>query len=307
MVYTEMSLMKKCPVCNSETFYGSKELGYRCRRCGYTNIPEPVRRSLNHHKRQNDRGIIESRKPSLTIMNSSLFSEMHDLHNIAYRFRIIGDLPAVDLPRQKGFKGRIYRFSYKGRKIMLSSKWLVIYNSKRVKIPLKDLDQADQQIRAELAELALELASSYGIKLDPEPRLFSKNRPEIKTPFLSGSNFIEPEAKAVYPLPSPIELTGSNAKQNAFNLSESLIRLNDSIQLEIKNKQLHQATLNDMRDALADLRSYFSEAQASKNVSNIITKRISFWLSDLKEKTMTFFKNKKDGESEKNEHFRQNL
>jgi len=236
--------MQRCPVCNSRKFHGNKRIGWKCYNCRYENIPQEIIQETN-----NDKGIIESSKPSNTIINSSLFQEIHDLHNNAYKFRIIRDNPNLNLTKQSGFKGNYFIVPHE-LKIRKSKNWLVIYNDVRNKVPLKNLDKTDSTMLEGLKNIALEIGSKYSFEIDTIPILFSKNRPEVKTPFLSANNFYEEEAKAVYPLPSPIELQGKNAVKNSINLSAMLEDFRIVMEREIQNKQLHQSVLIDMKDTL---------------------------------------------------------
>lgn len=289
-MFNSTSKRKRCPVCNSRKWHGYK--GYwKCGNCG--KIWEE--RASAIQGANNDKGIIETAKPSLTINNSSLdcqlsskdtslnnspmFQEIHDLHNNAYKFRITKDNPNLDLVRQEGFKGRYFIVPHQ-LNIKKSKNWLVIYNDSRNKVPLKNLDKTDSTMLEGLKNIALEIADKYSFEIDSTPILFSKNRHEVKTPFLSANNFYEEEAKAVYPVPSPIELQGKNAVSNAINLSAALVELNQNILLEIQNKQMHQAVLVDMKDTLkaiqqngnhvsffSKLRDVFKKIGGRENVS----------------------------------------
>lgn len=274
--------MQRCPNCRSRKFYGSKKLGWRCRNCGYTNIPENIRKSM--HKPNNDMGIINKRIESNTIMNSSLFSRIHDLHNIAFRFKVNRFPASIDLKRQQGFKGNVYRFSYKGKNIMLSRNWLIIYNKGRNKMSLRNLPKAEADIRAELIALAKEISAKYEFTIDDNPILFAKNKPEVKTSFTSAVNFIEPEAKAVYTAPSPIELTGKDAVKNAMNLSAMIVNLNDSVNLFRQEIRTHIRATERWEKA-ADRIANVSKPEGLTFQS--FTSRIGFWLSNLKLKTIS--------------------
>jgi len=285
--------MKSCPSCGSERYPGSDKTGHRCLNCGYLFIPEEIRIALSH-KPVNDGGIMDLTnsaisiiKPSLTIINSPLFDAVHDLHNNAYKFRILQDNPDLDLPRQPGFKGRLFCFEFNGCKIKKSSKWLIIYKDGRNKVPLRSLYNTSDMILKGLAETAQEIARRYGFKIDPTPLSLSSNRPEVKTGFLSADNFQEPEAQAVYSKPGepgPIELKGPNAVRNSFLLSESLAQLADLTALEIQNKQLHQAVLCEIRDAIRELKDHYPRPQG---LIERIKNMLGFWLSKPNNKTMT--------------------
>lgn len=276
---TSSSNRKRCPVCDSRKYHGNRQVGFKCYRCGFKTIPEKIRKAIQ--EANNDKVIIESSKPSNTIINSSLFQEIHDLHNNAYKFKIIRDNPQINLERVRGFKGR-YFIVPNEMKIRKSKEWLVIYNNNRNKVPLKNLDKTDSTMLEGLKNIALEIANKYSFEIDPTPILFSKNRHEVKTGFLSANNFYEEEAKAVYPVPSPIELHGKNSVDNAINLSTALVKLNQSINLEIQNKQLHQNVLLDMRDALRAIQLNVSKPEGfADKILNIL----GLLLAKVKNKT----------------------
>jgi len=276
--------MKRCPVCNSRKYHGNRIVGFKCYKCGFENIPQKVLASIQ--KAKCDGGITNEGISSQTITNSSLFQEIHDLHNNAYKFKIIKDNPNLRLQRIEGFDGKLYIINYNGFKVRKSSKWLIIYKNGRNIVPLKDLDKVDLHILEGMKNLALEISHKYGFEVDPTPIAFSKNRPEVKTPFLSANNFYEEEAKAVYPVPSPIELQGKNAINNAINLSTALVELNQSILLEIQNKQLHYSVLNEMKNTLKLIAennnhvSFFSRLKKS-----LVSIFFSFRSAEAKEKT----------------------
>jgi hypothetical protein len=243
--------MKRCPNCQSRKFYGNRKLGFVCRNCGFKNIPQSILSTLQ--KAKCDGGITNEGIESHIITNSSLFQEMHDLHNKAYKFRITRDNPNLQLQRIEGFDGKLYIINYNGFKIRKSSKWLIIYKNGRNKVPLKNLDKTSLHILEGMKNLALEIADKYKFEIDAIPLSFSKNRPEVKTPFLSANNFYEDEAKAVYPVPSPIELQGKNAVPNAINLSAMLEDFRIVMEKEIQNKQLHQEVLEHMDKTLGKI------------------------------------------------------
>jgi hypothetical protein len=174
-----------------------------------------------------------------------MFSAVHDLHNPALRFKILAMPNPPTAPKVKGK----WNFSYEGRSCFLTDKWLVIYNSGRNKVPLRDLPQTADTIVQGMVNLALQISRRYNLTIDPTPIPFSSNRPEIKTPYTSSTNYIEKEAKAVYPVPSPIELTGPNAVGNAMNLTEMLALQLEATKLEIANKIKHDAVLEGMLSA----------------------------------------------------------
>lgn len=267
--------MKRCPVCQSRKFHGSKAVGWKCRNCNFENIPQRVLTTLSQ-KAKCDGGITNEGIEShiiTSLSHSALFQEIHDLHNKAYKFKIIKDNPNLQLPRIEGFDGKLFIINYNGFKIRKSSNWLIIYKNGRNFVPLKDLDKTDLHIQDGMKNLAIEIANKYKFEIDATPLAFSKNRPEVKTGFLSANNFYEEEAKAVYPTPSPIELQGKNAVKNSLNLSAMLedfrIVMEREIvskQLEIQNKQLHQDVLIDMKDTLHAIKDNVSrpEGLASK-------------------------------------------
>jgi hypothetical protein len=243
--------MKRCPACNSRRYRGDQRVGYKCFRCSFDNYPKDLLKTVQ--KANNDGVIIDSSIPSQTIMNSPLFQEIHDYHGNAWKFRIKRDNPNLNLSRQKGFKGNWYIIPYKFLKIRKSSKWLVIYKEGKNKVPLKNLDKTALHIIEGLKNTALKIAEKYRFEIEPIPLNFSKNHPEVKTPFLSANNFYEDEAKAVYPPPGPIELQGPDAIKNAINLTTLLVDFKDVMEREIRNKQLHQSVLNDMSDTLKQI------------------------------------------------------
>lgn len=265
--------MKKCPVCGSKKFYGSPPVGYHCLKCGYKNIPESIRKRLeNDHKAGNDRVIIGHHSHQAIVINSPenkqlstgrlsmnepLFDAIHDLHNNAYKFRIVND-NKVDWPRQKGFKGNIRVTEFKGHKVKKTSKWLIVYRDGRNRVPLKKLQDENKRIYDEIKGIAIVLADKYGFTIDQEPLLFTSNRPEVKTPFLSSNNFDEPQAKAVYPLPSPIELKGVDAVKNAVNLTVLLSEFKVAMEREILNKRKHEDVLDTMKETLIEIKNNVS-------------------------------------------------
>jgi hypothetical protein len=278
----DVEKMKRCPVCQSRKFHGSKAVGWKCRNCGFENIPDKVLATMQ--KANNDGGIIEVVKPSYTINKSSLdwqnstrdlamndlaisplFQEIHDHHSNAWKFKIIKDNPNLDLERQKGFKGKYFVIPHE-LKIRKSKEWLVIYNEGRNKVPLKNLDKTEVHILQGLKNIALEISQKYNFEIESIPIPLASNRPEVKTGFLSANNFYEEEAKAVYPTPSPIELQGKNAVKNAINLSAMLEDFRIVMEREIQNKQLHQSVLIDMKDTLKAIQINVSrpEGLASK-------------------------------------------
>jgi len=266
---------RRCPICKSRKWRENQlERGkWKCfnKKCGFE-WWNPA-----YHVSKSDGGITSKGFESQTITNSSLFKQIHDLHNNAYKFKIIRDNPDLELPRIKGFDGRIYIINYKGFKARKTKKWLIIYKSGRNKVPLKDLDKTGLLVLEGMRNLALEMSHKYGFEISPIPLPFSKNRPEVKTPFLSANNFYEEEAKAVYkPLPSPIEMQGKNAINNSINLSTALAELNQSILLEIHNKKLHRNVLNDMKDTLKLIQE--SNSQKSLNKPSFFKRLKSiFW------------------------------
>jgi hypothetical protein len=171
------------------------------------------------------------------IESSPLFSAIHDYHNKALKFKVL-KFVEPGLPKPEGYDGRKWLFTYHNMHGFITPNWLVIYYNRREKVPLKDLEQTANLIVQGMINLAKEIAEKYNIVINPTPLPFSSNRPEIKTPYLSANNFIEKEAKAVYPPPSPIELTGENAVKNAWNLTSMIAELNESVKLfhdEIKS------------------------------------------------------------------------
>lgn len=298
--------MKRCPNCNSRKFYGNRKLGWKCRNCGFENIPQSILASLQ--KAKCDGGITESGISSQrhhyssldwqnstkdlsvneSLISSPLFQEIHDIHDNAWKFKIIKDVP-VDWQRQKGFDGSIQRSEFNGHKIAKTKNWLIIFKDGRNKVPLKDLCMTSNTILQGIVETAKEIAQRYNFEIDSTPLLFSKNRPEVKTPFLSANNFYEDEAKAVYhPLPSPIELQGKNAVNNALNLTTLLVDFKDVMEREIHNKQLHQNVLNEMSLTLKDIRDNVSKPEG---LSAKIRNNFGLWLAKVKSKTIPSSKN----------------
>ncbi len=178
------------------------------------------------------------------IDSSPLFNAIHDNHNNALKFKIL-KFTEPSLPRSR-FKGRKWDIP----EGFITPNWLVIYHDKRERVPLKNLPSVADTIVQGMVNIAKEISHCYNLTIDSTPLPFSSNRPEIKTPYVSANNFIEKEAKAVYPTPSPIELIGENAVKNAWNLTETLANLTRLTELEIENKQLHHSTLVDMKDTL---------------------------------------------------------
>lgn len=288
--------MKRCPNCNSKKIRGSKEVGFKCP-CGFETLP------MNHNP-DNGGVTIDTRispyiinKSPLdwqnstigsSLKNSPLFGKVHDLHNNAYKFRITRDAE-VDWPRQPGFKGKRYMISYKGMKIHKTVTWLIIYNEGRNRVPLRDLNETSVHILQGLSNLAKEIASKYGFEIDPSPLTASKNRPEVKTPFVSALKFIEPEVQAVYQPPSPIEMKGSNAVPNSYNLTETLTNLLELTKLEYQNKIKHDAVLDCMlktqEKTQETMEAIKNNTQRPTDLTYKIKSALGLWSAKFKIKT----------------------
>jgi hypothetical protein len=300
--------MQRCPNCQSRRFYGNEQVGWKCYKCGYENIPSPLMQ-----KAKCDGGITDNVKPSQshhyssldwqnstrtlsmnqTLISSPLFQEIHDLHDNAWKFKIIHDAD-VDWPRQKGFDGSIQRSEFNGHRIAKTKNWLIIFKDGRNKVPLKDLYMTSNFIMQGIIETAQEIARRFNFEIEPIPLLFSRNKPEVKTPFLSATNFIEEEAKSVYAQPTapgPIEMQGKNAVKNSLNLSAMLedfrIVMEREIvskQLEIQNKQLHQHVLEHMDETL---RKIEDNVRRPEGLSVKILKFFGLLSAKVKSKTAT--------------------
>lgn len=272
--------MKKCPVCGSRKFKGNRRVGWYCPRCHYKNIPENLRKSLEgHHKADNGPVTIEQGISPYITMNSPLFQEIHDLHNNGWKFKKISGI--VDKDPTPGFKGKTKWLTHNGHRVQVTKNWLMIYRKGRNKVPLSDLADRENEILGEFTRTAEEIAERHGLVIDKRPVAMG-NRPEIKTPFLSGVNFNEKGIQAVYPVPSPVEMKGPDAVKNSYNLTEVLANLTDLTRLEIHNKQLHQAVLEDMRDALSEIKVNVSRPVGlSSKIKNVL----GLWLAKIKPKT----------------------
>ena len=189
------------------------------------------------------------------IESSPMFNAIHDMHNNALKFKVSG---AVDWPIQDGFRGGgIQSTTFKGFRVKKTKNWLIIYYNRRERVPLSHLSQTADTIITGMINLAKDIADRYGLQLDPTPLPFSSNRPEIKTPYKMDGKFIEAEDKQVYNPPNNyLELNGQNAKDNALNLTQFLVK-NMELQkiqientlLEIHNKEKHDAVLEGILKA----------------------------------------------------------
>ena len=198
-----------------------------------------------------------------------MFSAVHDDHNNALKFRIIRDSEVgTRVERFRGAKWDLPEFE--GHRVQKTRNWLIIYNNGRNRVPLKDLENTADTILKGMVDTAVRISQRYNFEIDTTPLPFSSNRPEIKTPYLSSVNFIEKEAKAVYPIPSPIELVGENAVANSWNLTQTLANLTRLTELEIENKKRHQAVLESMETTLKAIESKCARKSLWQNITALL-------------------------------------
>jgi hypothetical protein len=172
-----------------------------------------------------------------------------DLHNNAFKFRILKDKPMGKA--KEGFKGNLTWLTFKGHRISKGPNWLTIYNKKRDQTDTNHLEEDDNSDRENAINIAVELSQCYKLEVNQIPFRQSENRPEVKlVNIVSDVNFHEDEVKAVYPLPSPIEFTGKNAIRNTLNFTGMLDILHSDLDKLTHELKIHSEVENRANEFL---------------------------------------------------------
>jgi hypothetical protein len=217
-----------------------------CLACGFIEPPMPAdgEKTDIGHQNLNCGDSMNLNQPQ------SILPNLSELHNRSVKFIITKD-NKVTWKKRKGFKGSIWDLKYKEHSIEKGTNYLVVHYDKRTMTDENGLRRLDEEIVSELVEIAKQVSKEANFEINPTP-IF--HRIEVKTSY-TMNKFTEPEAQVVYNTPyNNLEFKGKNAIPNNLNLTETLEGVRQAMLLEIKNKQLHQAVLEDMRDTLKEMR-----------------------------------------------------
>jgi len=240
----------RCPSCKKDRYFRKgKDYPFECLDCGFLETDTPSllmeNKGITGSTSLNCGGSINLNKPQ------SILPNLSELHNRSVKFIITKD-NKVDWKKRKGFRGSIWDLRFKEHSIEKGTNYLVVHYDKRTMIDENGLLKKDEEIVNELVEIAKEVSTESKFEINPTP-IF--HRIEVKSSYTMDSKFVESEAQVVYNSPyNNLELKGKNAIPNNLNLTETLEGVKQAMLLEIYNKKLHQAVLEDMRDTLKEMR-----------------------------------------------------
>lgn len=237
--------MKKCPVCQSTTFKGTKK-GKRCNRCGYT-WKNPTY----------DKLVFSKEYRSGSVNNNGIALKV-DFHNTAYKFKILGD-SQTSWPVQKKMRGWVQNWHYDDTfKALKTPNHVIIYLSQRFKKELKaikDIDTLDQMILTKVKNAAKLLMAKYEMVYDLSNPVAIRKEIKLQEGFKSPLQMLTKNVKVVYP-DGTIEFINKDAVKHFKNFFNNMAVMNkvDIIENQLvehsANLKMHRQVLTDISDAI---------------------------------------------------------